>query len=436
MAGAVRLLCLIGVALLAGTLDAGLAAGAPAQPAPFAAALACDAHNPAISFPLQGDGADTPLLPAPSGPNAALDTGLPRMAVLCQAVLQAPASGAAFSLPAGSVSFSVSGPGLIVESAAQLATLPCGSAAQGIACTGAATSGDAAVTGLPGLAVHIVLLSRAALPPLPAPGAISVQARYAEDPSLGDASATAQAAIDLAPPSYALLASADQPLISSGPNAGVVITARLRHALPENCAALGDGPYLFCRGESLQPGDAGAEAGTVRFSTDLGVFANGESAIDADCGAGAGAPPLVAPAPGFDALVPYDCNGANVRLSAAGFAGEATISAAFTGAVTGATAQATLSVTIAPRPATLPLAGGCTAVLAPAGLPSHAPVTDLVGSISPAGAVVAIWRQDTSSGGWLALYLRGGRAPVDDATVEPGQAISVCVDALAQYPLG
>jgi hypothetical protein len=402
--------------------------------------VACDAHQPSIAFPLQADasdGAQTVLQP-PAGPNAALDVGLPRLSVLCQAVFQAPAgSDAPFSLPAGNVTFAVSGPGLIVESAAQFATVSCGSAARNTPCSGATAVDAATVTGTAALSVHVVLLPSATLPPLPAAGAIGVSAVYQEDPALGDASATAQTAIDLALPLYAALGSVDQPLISSGPNAGAVVTVRLRHALPENCVPLGVGPYLFCSGASAQPGDAGAEAGTITFTTNLGVFPNGGSSIDAPCGTANGAPGgVVVPPPGVDSAYPFACTEASARLSAAGFAGEATVTATFTGALTGATAQTGVTLTIAPRPATLQLVGGCTPAQVPQSLPAGAPVADLVGSISPATAVVGIWRRDEAGGAWQALYLRGDQAPVDDATVEPGETISVCVDALAQYPLG
>ncbi len=446
MAGCrVRLIGIAGAAigLIGWALLAGGTAAAPAQPTALGGALACDAHQPALSFPLQaGSAGGQPLLQPPAGPNAALDVGLPRLAAICQAVFAAPDASStaaspadAFSLPAGSVSFSVSGPGLIVEGASQLATVACGSAAQGVACSAAAAATDTSVSGNPALAVHVVLLPTASLPALPAVGAITVQATYVEDPALGTDTATAQTTIDLKPPDDTISASADQTVVASGPDAGIVITARLRHALPENCTPLGGGPYLFCRAESTAPGDAGVETGTVAFTTTLGAFPNGATAIDAACGSGGSETPLVVPPPGVDAPFPYACSEARVRLSAAGFAGEATITAMFTGMLTGATAQASLIVTIAPRPATLQLAGGCTPVQVPQSLPAAAPVADLVGSVSPASAVVAVWRHD-AAGGWQAVYLRDSQAPVDGATVDPGQMVSVCVDALAQYPLG
>lgn len=421
-------------------------AALPLQAASPAAALACDAHQFSLSFSLQSDGAGGAALQPPAGPNAALDVGLARLAVVCQAVFAVGATGAGttFDLPAGSVTFTVSGPGMFVESAAQSVTVACGSVAQNLPCTGAVPGGEANLTGTAALTVHVVLLPLAALPPLPADGAIAVSVAYQEDPALGDAGAAASAAIDLAPPRYAAQASVDRAVVTSGVNAGAVVTVQVRHALAEGCAPLGGGPYLFCTGESLQPGDAGAEPGTVTFTTNLGLFPNGASTIAAACdassagGASAAAgetpPALTAPPPGVDTPFRYSCSSVGVRLASAGFAGEATVSIQFTGALTGATAQAGVTVTIAPGPATLQLIGGCTPAQAPRSLPAAAPIEDLVGSISPSSAVVSIWRHDPEAG-WQALFLRGG-GPVDGATVEPGEPLFICVDALAQYPLG
>lgn len=417
------------------------AAAAPRQAATPSAALACDAHQPGLSFSRQSDSNGEPVVQPPAGPNAALDVGLSRLAVTCQAVVSAPGAGATpFDLPAGFVTFTLSGPGLIVESGSQSVTLACGSAAQNRPCTGALPSGDTGVTATAALTVHVVILPLAALPPLPAAGAIGVSVAYQEDPALGDAGATANAAIDLAPPRYAANARVDRAVVSSGVNAGVVVSVQLRHALPAGCAPLGGGVYLFCTGTSLQPGDLGAEPGTVSLRTDLGLFPNGASTITAACDAGGAGeaageaqPALTAPAPGADAPFRYTCTEVGVRLAAAGFAGEATIAMKYTGAITGATAQASVTVTIAPGPATLQLLGGCTPAQAPGSLPTAAPIDDLVGSINPSGAVVSIWR-NAAGDGWQALYLRGG-GPVDGETVEPGEPVFVCVDALAQYPL-
>lgn len=418
------------------------AAAAARQGAVPAAGLACDAHQPSLGFTLQTDSAGGTAVQPPAATDAALDVGLPRLAVACQAVFLAPdaADAGAFDLPAGTVTFTISGPGLFVESNARSVSVACGSAVQNLPCTGALPAGDATVSGTAALTVHVVVQPLAVLPPLPAPAAITVGAVYQADPALGGGRAAASAAIDLAPPHYAASASVDRAVVTSGVNAGAVITVQLRHALPEGCSPLGAGVFLFCTGESLQPGDAGAEPGTVTLTTDLGRFPNGENTITAVCdtgGAGVTAgeqPLLTAPQPGLDAPFRYTCTSAAVRLAAAGFAGEATVTALFTGALSGATAQSSVTLTIAPGPATLQLIGGCTPVQAPASLPAGAPIDDLVGSISPASAVVAVWRHDAAAG-WQALYLRGG-GPVDGATADPGEPLYVCVDALAQYPLG
>jgi hypothetical protein len=429
-----------GLGLLLWLLLPWSATAAPRQGATPAAALACDAHQPSLSFALQSDGGGTVLQP-PDSSNAALEVGLSRLAVACQAVFVAPdAAGAAvFDLPAGTVTFTVSGPGMLVENNARSLTVACGSAAQNLACTGALPAGDAGVTGTAALTVHVAVLPLATLPPLPAPGAVGVTAVYQEDPALGGAGATASAAIDLAPPRYAATASVDRTVVTGGTNASAVVTVQLYHPLLEGCAPLSVGLYLFCSGESLQPGDAGAEPGTVTLTTTLGLFPNGESTIAAACDAGegqspGGQPALTAPPPGVDAPFRYTCTDVRVRLAAAGFAGEATVTAQFTGAITGATAQSSVTVTIAPGPATLQLIGGCTPAQAPSGLPAAAPIDELVGSITPSSAVVAVWRHDPDTG-WQALYLRGG-GPVDGATVDPGEPLYICVDALAQYPLG
>ncbi len=436
-------LAAIGLGLLLCLLLPRTAAATARQSAAPVAALACDAHQPSLGFALQSDGAGGTVVQPPDGPNAALDVGLSRLAVACQAVFAAPdAAGAgAFDLPAGTVTFTIAGPGLFVESNAQSEIVACGSAARNLPCTAALPAGDATVTGTAALTVHVVVQPLAVLPPLPAVGAIGVTAVYQEDPALGGESATASAAIDLAPPRYAATAAVDRAVVTSGVNAGAVITVQLRHPLPEGCSPLGASIYLFCTGESLQPGDAGAEPGTVALTTDLGLFPNGESTITAACDAGGGAAPvaggqasLTAPAPGVDAPFRYTCTEVRVRLAAAGFAGEATVTALFTGALTGASAQSSATLTIAPGPATLQLIGGCTPAQAPASLPAAAPIDELVGSISPASAVVAVWRHDPD-GGWQALYLRGG-GPVDGATVEPGEPLFICVDGVAQYPLG
>src|SRR5581483_763565 len=133
------------LALLACLLLPRAAAAQPRQAAMPVAALACDAHQPSVGFALQPGGVGGTLLQPPAGPNAALDVGLSRLAVACQAVFAAPdaAGSGAFELPAGTVTFAISGPGMLVESNAPSVTIACGSAAQNLPCTGALPSGDA-----------------------------------------------------------------------------------------------------------------------------------------------------------------------------------------------------------------------------------------------------------------------------------------------------
>jgi len=55
-------------------------------------------------------------------------------------------------------------------------------------------------------------------------------------------------------------------------------------------------------------------------------------------------------------------------------------------------------------------------------------------SMTPPEAVVAIWRR-APDGRWQLGYARDAAAPRDFATVDPGDPLTVCVDAPASYPL-
>lgn len=428
-----------GLALAAGGAPTRQARAQPG-PAALAAALACDARRPSPAFALTRDPTGRPALAADaSEAPAALNLAEPRLAVTCAAVFanaDAPSGGDPLALPPGEVTFSVSGPGLIVEQATQIATVACGVAAQPGSCRGgvATEAAPESVAATAALTIHVVLLPGALLPPAGSGEFINVNAAYRG----GDGGvATAASAIDLGPPLYQIVLTPGRAVADGGANDGVAIGVRLRHALPSGCSVLGAGPYLLCAELSAEPGDSGAEPGTIVFTTDLGAFPNGEQRIAADCGdLPAASARLTVPGPGGERPFALSCTDVAVRLSPMGRAGEVTIRATFTGALTGASASGETALTLAPRPATLPLAGGCAEVFAPQALPAAAPVTLLVESVQPASAVVSVWRRDPATGVWQAGFLRGAAAPLDFTTLDPGERVILCVDGLAQFPLG
>src|SRR5579883_3296266 len=94
----------------------------PAQPAQPALALACAADTRPLAFALDATGAPLP----PAGPNAALDTGNSRLAVTCSALVTLPGAADPLAAPPGSILYTISGPGIAVESGTATYTVACG----------------------------------------------------------------------------------------------------------------------------------------------------------------------------------------------------------------------------------------------------------------------------------------------------------------------
>jgi hypothetical protein len=200
---------------------------------------------------------------------------------------------------------------------------------------------------------------------------------------------------------------------------------------------LGQGPYLVCdQTGPPQPVDDGVEPGTVSFATTLGRFASGEQRIDIAC---AGPLPsttaFIVPAAGQAAAWPRTCRSVAVRLTPAGQAGDAVISVRYVGAFSGAFSTGGGHVTVTPQATTFVLSGGCNTVRAPSSLPAGSPVSLVVELVDPPTAVSALWRHDPATGRWQAGYLREMDAPLEFDTVDPGDALTICVDALARFPL-
>jgi len=347
-----------------------------------------------------------------------------------------------FMLPPGQVVFGVTGPGVIVENGAQVYRVDCGDPASPDSCQGAvplaaSAAGPAAgpaVTGAAAFTVHVALRPNVQLPLPVATSPIVLTAVYR--PIGSEDQAMESTRIGLAVPAYRLGVSPDRMMSNSGTVAGVVIEAHLQRRLRGSCTNLGDGVYVVC-GDSISSGfAAGGEQGELTFTTDLGTFVNQEQSVTVPCGGGSdGSTTLVIPTAGSESPFRLDCDTVRVRLLTLLSAGEAHISAQFTGAVTSATAAAQTTVTIAPRPVTGTLTLGCAERQAPSALPRGAPVSLLVESLNPAEAVVGIWRRNSQTGGLDAGYFRDSAAPLDFGSIDPGDRIIICVDAQAQYPL-
>jgi hypothetical protein len=425
-------LFLVVVSCLAATLGAGrVAAQAPA----VVGAVGCDARGQRIGFPVAQDG----LIQSDDLTPAALGVLDPRVVVSCQAAFEAvgAAGDGSFALAPGSVTFTVSGAAVIVESGSQSYSVACGDPGVAGSCTGGtAPSEDSRMAGgTDALTVHVALMPGAALPAPPVEGAFALQATYVS--AGGGRTAVAGASIDLAAPAYRLILSSDRSVILSGAGESVNLTAQLRRTIPGACAPLGQGPYLLCRSVVAAPGALGAEPGTISFTTDLGEFVGFTESIQAPCGdPNTINSAIVVPPAGGDYPFKQSCLGAAVKLSPFGRGGDANVTATFSGVVTGASAGDQLTVTVAPEPATLRLSGGCTPLFVPSGFPAGSPVSLLVESVTPSAAVYGVWRKEPLTGRWQAGYLRDAEAPLDFSTLSPRDQITACVDTLVRFPLG
>lgn len=390
----------------------------PAQPAQPAIAVACAADTRPLAFALDATGAPLP----PAGPNAALDTGNSRLAVTCSALVTLPGAADPLAAPPGSILYTISGPGIAVESGTATYTVACG-------CAGTPRA-DGSALPPPEATLHVAIAPGAPLPQAPAPGAITLAATYGS--ADGALTATAAAAIDLAPPVVRLQLT---PHLQNGPDgapAEIRLAIRVQQALPANCATLA--AYLVCARPISDDAEDGAEPGILTLSTTLGTFANGGRMLRITCGVAPATPP-VAPLPGVVHPYPLACEGEQtVTIVLAGRAGDVRLSASFQGFYTGATAAAGAELTVPPLPPAYPLQPGCTAVQAPIELPPAAPVALVAESVTPPEAVVAIWRRGRD-GRWQLGYARDAAAPRDFQTVDPGDPLTVCVDAPASYPL-
>lgn len=402
-------------------------------------AIGCAQRALALQFPLAPSPDEaTPGALAGGPPAGAFDAGEPALALSCAAVFEDPAADDPFALPPGTVSFSVQGPAIVVESGTQSYSVACGDPAQPAPCQAGVGPQDpgaagAAATPAAALSVHLALQPGAVLRPIPASAFATVQAVYA--PADGSEPIVAQTSIDLGQPRYRIELSSDRPLISSGAGENAVISARVSRLLPGGCGPVDGSAYLACQGDAPDAALSGGEPGTLTFGTPLGLFPNDAQSVALPCGdQGAVLTTLVVPA-GADLPVLASCTGAAVRLRPAGSAGDATVTVTFSGALTGATATAETRLSIAPQPATIALSHGCTDLRVPSAAPLGAPVSLVVESATPSTGVVSLWRRD-ASGGWQAGYLRDSDAPVDFETVDPGDQITICVDAVVQFPLG
>jgi len=404
------------LALLA-ALPARAARARPAQSGQPAIAVACATDTRLLAFALDDTGAPLP----PPGANATLDTGNPRLAATCQALVTLPGAADPLAVPPGSILYTVAGPGIAVESGTTSYEAACG-------CAGTLQADGSALAPAAG-AVHIAIAPGAPLPQGPAPGAITLTAAYRS--ADGALEATATAAIDLAPPLVRLQLDARLESAPSGAPGTIRLTLRLQQAVPAGCVALGNN--LVCA-DPAGAAVAGAEPGTLTLTTTLGAFASGERTLVLTCGAPPATPP-VAPPPGVERPYPLACaDDLAVAVDLNGRAGEATLAAAFRGFYTGAAASASTTVTVPPSPPSYPLRPGCTDVQAPIELPPAAPVALVAESVTPPEAVVAIWRRDRD-GRWQLGYARDPAAPLDFATVDPGAPLTICVDRAAGYPL-
>jgi hypothetical protein len=406
---------------------------AGAQAEGFSGAIACDARGQPIDFALvQSVVGDEPLSAAL--PNATLDILHPRLAVTCQAVFEdAHAAANPFALPAGRVTFTVAGPGLIVESGGQTYTTTCGDQDTPGRCMGAVVAGqlpDTLVRAAEELTVHVALLSAPPPAPPPAPAAIVVTASYQPDDASDAISVSTL--IDLVPPTYRLSLSANRNVIGSASTEPVLVTAHLWRQIADACLSIAGGPFLVCQQLGLEAGAGGAEPGRVVFTTSHGAFVNLDQRIEAPC---IDQQPAVLGA-GEDGAYPLGCTSVSAKLTPFGASGDALVTATFTGLVTGATASDQIPLTITPEPATFPLRDGCTVLRVPTGVPVDSPVEVVVDSVTPSRSVYAVWRRNERSGTWEAGYLRGGDAALDAVRVSPGDQVAICVDALATFPLG
>jgi hypothetical protein len=413
-------------------------ARAVAQVPVIVGAVGCDARGQRIGFPVAQDG----LIQSDDLPPAALGVLDPRVVVTCQAAFEAvdAAGDGSFALAPGSVTFTVSGPAVIVESGSQSYSVACGEPGVAGSCTGAtAPSEDSRMAGgTDALTVHVALMPGAALPAPPVAGAFALQATYISAISAGGVlTAAAGTPIDLAAPAYRLVLSSDRSVIRSGAGESVNLTAQLWHTVPGACAQLGEGPYLVCNSVIAAPGAVGAEPGTITFTTDLGEFVGFAESIQAPCGdPNMTGGPLVVPPAGSDYPFKQSCEAAAVKLSPFGHGGDANVTATFSGAVTGAGADDHITVAVAPEPATLRLRRGCTPLFVPSGFPAGSPVSLLVESVTPSAAVSSVWRQEPLTGRWQAGYLLDAEAPLDFTTLRPGDQVTVCIATQARFPLG
>lgn len=417
-------LLLLGVLL---AIAIGGAAPAGAQQSAPLAALACASDGSSVQFPLSATAGGPLLLGAATVPNAQLSSGEPRVAVACQAVFEAPAAPDPFVLSTGTITFSVSGPGIITETSGQTFVVPCGAGG----CPGADAAAGSA-TADPSLIVHVAQQPGSFIPLGGQPAAITVSATY--QPADGSAGAAATAAIDLVPAAIRMEFGAQPQRSRTGAYDSVQLTVQLFSLLPDGCALLGTGQFITCTDPVSQSTQPGVEPGTVTLTTTLGTFANGAQQMQLGCGVPPSSLPLV-PEAGVAQPYPLACQSMTVNVELAGRAGTAAFTAAFVGLYTGAQAGTQAQTTIAPEPPSYRLVPGCTQVEAPLELPASAPAQVVAESVTPPDAVVSIWRMDAASGVWQAGYARDPAMPLNFTTVTPGETLFVCVDALASYPL-
>jgi hypothetical protein len=393
-----------------------------AQPVGPQLAVGCTLDGSAPAFALlPTDGA--PALQPPDLANAALDTGQPRLAVTCRAVVEDPDAADPFAPRPGVVAFTLAGPAVFVESGGATTTVACG-------CATSVSDDGSTVSAPPELTVHVAQQPGAPLPAGRLAQAITLSARF--QPNDGSPGAAASALLDLAPPTLRLELGAQPLLDRNGSYATVLLTLNIAQLAPDGCVLIDGGPYESCAQPVSQNEAAGAEPGSASFSTTLGAFANDAQQLREDCGELPAGPPLT-PLPGVEQPYPLSCEILTASVALRGHVGDASFGASFRGAYTGATASARISITVPPEPPSFRLPPGCTQVSAPLELPADAPVSLIAESVTPPAAVTAIWRP--VGDGWQLGYERDLAAPLDFATVTPGEVLFVCVDVLAGYPL-
>jgi hypothetical protein len=392
-------------------------------------ALACVNRRVPPPFPVLPDSGDgAPGLSAPDVAPAALDVGDSRVAVTCQAAIGDFSADSPFALGAGALTFTVDGPGLIVESGSSTYTVDCGGSDG--TCVGGVLlgPGSGGAVGPDALRFHVALQPGAALGAADFEAGITVSARFE---GVEGETAGASGSVAVTRPAYRVQLASDHDVIADPSDRSAVVTARLVHVAHLECSPVGSGPFTVCDASGAELVLPGAEPGAVTFSTTFGVFPNGQRSIDAPCGLRPSEEAL--PEPDHERGFPLSCTTAAVRFNALDRAGDAVITATYTGGYTGATAGASLSVTVAPGPALIPLSPGCTAVSLPKAFPADAPLSLVAETVAPSDAVVSIWIEQAE--GWLLGYARDSVAPLDVPVANPGDRVTICVGSDARFPL-